>query len=217
MKLYLSPGACSLADHIALHEADMTFEKVKVDLKTKRTEDGRDFNQINPKSYVPALELENGEVLTENVAIMTFISDRARLADPDGDLGRYRLIEMLTFISTEIHKQFKPFFDPNGDQVAKAKAAEKIGTRFKYLAGRMTDDYLFGDEFSVADGYLFTMLTWAKNNNLDIPERLETFFRTMLARPAVTLALQHEGLGDKYSSSASSRDADQFEARTAGP
>ena len=104
MKLYLTSGACSLADHIALHEAGMTFEAVKVDLKTKRTEDGRDFNQINPKGYVPALELENGEVLTENVAIMTLVNDRARLAGPEGDLGRYRLIEMLTFISTEIHK-----------------------------------------------------------------------------------------------------------------
>jgi glutathione S-transferase len=215
MKLYLAPGACSLADHIALHEADMTFEAVKVDLKAKRTEDGRDFTQINPKGYVPALELENGEVLTENVAIMDFISDRARLASPDGDLGRYRLIEMLTFISTEIHKQFKPFFNPNADQAQKDSAAELIGKRFKYLASRLTDDYLFGDEFSVADGYLFTMLTWAKNNKLEIPERLETFFKTMLQRPAVAEALRHEGLEDKFE--ASSRDVDQFEARTAGP
>ena len=93
MKLYLTPGACSLAVHIALHEGGMTFDAVKVDLKTRRTEDGRDFNQVNPKGYVPALELDNGEVLTENVALMTFVSDRARIAAPEGDLGRYRLIE----------------------------------------------------------------------------------------------------------------------------
>jgi glutathione S-transferase len=215
MKLYLTSGACSLADHIALHEADMTFEAVKVDMKTKRTEDGRDFTQVNPKGYVPALELDNGEVLTENVAIMTFISDHARIAAPDGDLGRYRLIEMLAFISTEIHKQFKPYFDPSADQAQKDKAAATIGKRLTYLADRMTEDYLFGDEFSVADGYLFTMLTWAKGNGLDVPERLERFFKLMLDRPAVALALHHEGLEGKFD--ASPRDVDQFEARTAGP
>lgn len=215
MKLYMTPGACSLADHIALHEADMTFEAVKVDLKTKRTEDGRDFTQVNPKGYVPALELENGEVLTENVAIMTFVSDRARLAGPEGDLGRYRLIEMLTFISTEIHKKFTPFFDPSAEQAQKDKAAQAIGKRFNYLADRLSDDYLFGDEFSVADGYLFTMLTWAKGNKLDIPERLERFFKTMLDRPAVALTLQHEGLEGKFDAPA--RETDQFESRTAGP
>ena len=215
MKLYLTPGACSLADHIALHEGGMTFEAVKVDIKTKRTEDGRDFTQVNPKGYVPALELDNGEVLTENVAIMTFVSDRARIAAPEGDLGRYRLIEMLAFISTEIHKQFKPYFDPSADQAQKDKAAENIGKRLNYLAERMTDDYLFGDEFSVADGYLFTMLTWAKGANLDIPDRLELFFRRMLDRPAVALTLHHEGLEGKFDTSP--RDRDQFEARTAGP
>ena len=215
MKLYLTPGACSLACHIALHEGAMTFEAVTVDLKTRRTEDGRDFTQVNPKGYVPALELDNGEVLTENVAIMTFVSDRARIAAPEGDLGCYRLIEMLAFISTEIHKQFKPYFDPSADQAQKDKAAETIGKRLNYLAERMTDDYLFGDEFSVADGYLFTMLTWAKANQLDIPERLQRFFRRMLDQPAVALTLHHEGLEGKFD--APPRDDDQFEARTAGP
>src|ERR1700761_7042052 len=133
MKLYFAPGACSLAGHIALHEAGVAFDRVKVDLKTKTTEDGRDFNQINPKGYVPALELENGEVLTENVAIMTFINDRARMAGPDGDLARYRLIEMLTFISTEIHKKFGPMFDSTADQAQKDKAAKIIGKRLDYL------------------------------------------------------------------------------------
>jgi glutathione S-transferase len=215
MKLYLTPGACSLADHIALHEAGMTFKKVIVDLKTKRTEDGRDFIQVNPKGYVPALELENGEVLTENVAIMSFISDRSRLGGPEGDLGRYRLLEMLTFISTEIHKKFSPFFDPSADQAQKDKAAQTIGKRFDYLAGRLVDEYLFGDEFSVADGYLFTMLTWAKANKLNLPGPLEQFFARMLDRPAVAQALQHEGLAGKFD--VTPRDTDQFEARTAGP
>jgi glutathione S-transferase len=147
---------------------------------------------------------------------MTFISDHARMAGPDGDLGRYRLIEMLTFISTEIHKQFKPYFDPSADQAQKDKAAETIDKRLRYLAGRMTDDYLFGDEFSVADGYLFTMLTWAKGNQLAIPERLEHFFKRMLDRPAVALALHHEGLDGKFDTSRRESD-DPFEARTAGP
>jgi glutathione S-transferase len=215
MKLYLTPGACSLAVHIALHEGGMTFDAVKVDLKTRRTEDGRDFNPVNPKGYVPALELDNGEVLTENVALMTFVSDRARIAAPEGDLGRYRLIEMLAFISTEIHKKFSPYFDPSADQAQKDKAAENIGKRLNYLADRMTEDYLFGDDFSVADGYLFTMLTWAKGNQLAIPERLEQFFKRMLDRPAVALTLHHEGLEGKFD--AAPRDDDQFESRTAGP
>ncbi len=122
---------------------------------------------------------------------------------------------MLSFISTEIHKKFAPYFDPSADQAQMDKANETIGKRFRYLAERMTDDYLFGDEFSVADGYLFTMLTWATGADLDIPDRLELFFRRMLDRPAVALALHHEGLEGKFD--ASPRDRDQYEARTAGP
>src|SRR5437868_6598020 len=109
MKLYLTPGACSLADHIALHEAGLDFDRVKVDLEAKRTEDGRDYSQINPKGYVPALEFDDGEVLTENIAVLSFIADRAPQLTPEVRLGHWRLLEMLAFISTEIHKSFKPF------------------------------------------------------------------------------------------------------------
>src|SRR5579864_1069587 len=108
MKLYLSPGACSLADHIALHEAGLDFDRIKVDLKAKRTEDGRDYSQINPKGYVPALEFDDGEVLTENIAILSVAADKAPALTPAGQFGRFRLLEMLAFISTEIHKAFKP-------------------------------------------------------------------------------------------------------------
>ena len=122
MILYFAPGACSLADHIALHEANLTFDRVKVDLKTHTTEDGRDFTKINPKGYVPALALEGGELLTENIAILSWIADQAPALAPSGALGRYRLLETLAFISTEIHKSFKPFFTPGAADVDKAKA-----------------------------------------------------------------------------------------------
>src|SRR4029079_16972343 len=123
MKLYYSPGACSLADHIALHEAGMEFELVKVDLKTHKLEDGRSFFDINPKGYVPALQFDDGEVLTENVAILSFIAARHPALDAPGELGRYRLLEMLAYISSEVHKAFHPLFDPAATDAEKKTAA----------------------------------------------------------------------------------------------
>lgn len=195
MILYFAPGACSLADHIALHEANLPFDRVKVDLKTHTTEDGRDFTTINPKGYVPALDLGGGEMLTENVAVLSWIADQAPALAPSGALGRHRLLETLAFISTEIHKSFKPFFTPDANDAEKAKAGEVITKRLRLVAGQMHGDYLFGTNAGVADAYLFVMLMWAKKNALQIPAPLQAFFERMKARPAVQLALQHEGLG----------------------
>ena len=194
MILYFTPGACSLADHIALHEAALPFDRVKVDLKTHTTEDGRDFTAINPKGYVPALTLAGGELLTENIAILSWIADQAPALAPKGELARYRLLETLAFISTEIHKSFAPFFSPGSTDADKAAAGAKIAKRLGLIAGTLKGAYLFGEDASVADAYLFVMLMWAKMNKVEIPPALSAFSDRMSARPAVQLALKHEGL-----------------------
>ena len=200
MKLYVSSGACSLADHIAMHEAALNFDRVNVDLKAKRTEDGRDYAQINPKGYVPALQLDDGQVLTENVAILSWVADQDPSLAPSGPMGRYRLLEMLAFISTEIHKGFKPFFRPDSSEAEKAAAAETIGKRLAFLAGNLKDDYLFGSQASVADAYLFVMCLWAQKTGLALTDPLPAFVARMKARPAVRLALEHEGLAERAAS-----------------
>jgi glutathione S-transferase len=192
MKLYYAPGACSLADHIALHEAGLDFSHERVDLKAKRTESGADYLAINPKGYVPALELDGGTLLTENVAILDWIAGQApQLAPRGGPIARTHLLEMLAYISSEIHKGFKPFFAGAGDD-EKAKAAEQLGKRFAYLADRMQGDYLFGSEFSVADAYLFVMLLWAEKNDVDVPAPFAALRDRVRQRPAVRTALAHE-------------------------
>ena len=193
MKLYYSPGACSLADHIALHEADISFERVKVDLKTKLTESGENYNGINPKGYVPSLQFDDGEILTENVAILSWVADKAPSLSPEGEHGKLRLLEMLAFISTELHKQFGRVFRPSSD-AEKSAAQEKIGQRLSLLADGLKGDYLFGSKATVADSYLFVMLLWAKKVGLTIPQALVAFSDRMRARPAVHKALEHEGL-----------------------
>jgi glutathione S-transferase len=200
MKLYFAPGACSLADHIAMHEAGLDFERIKVDLKTKQTEDGRDYLQINPKGYVPAVEFDDGEVLTENVAILGVVADKAPQLTPEGRFGHVRLTEMLAYISTEIHKAFKPFFGPDATDAEKQAAGEVLAKRFGYLAERLKGDYLFGDKFTVADAYLFVMCLWAQKNGLSLPDPLPAFVARMKARPAVRLALEHEGLAEPAAS-----------------
>ena len=194
MKLYYSPGACSMADHIALHEAGLPFEHEKVDLKAKRTESGADYTAVNPKGYVPALTLDSGETVTENIAILDWIAHQAPDLKPDGDLGHTHLLEMLAYISTELHKSFAPFFQ-GGDEDAKRKAADKIGKRLSYLAERMDGDYLFGSRFTVADCYLFVMLMWARKNDVDLPLPLPAYFDRVKARDSVATAMEHEGLG----------------------
>lgn len=194
MILYYSPGACSLADHIALHEAGLQFDRVKVDLKAKRTEDGRDFTTINPKGYVPALDLGGGDILTENIAVLGWVADQDSSLAPDGKEGRYRLLETLAYISTEVHKSFKPLFTPGTSDEDKQAAKDAIGKRLGFIAERMQGDYLFGDRFTVPDAYLFVMLTWAKRFGITLPEPLPAFFDRMKERPAVQLAFKHEGL-----------------------
>lgn len=193
MKLYLAPGACSLADHIALHEAGLTFDPIRVDLRTRTTEDGQNFNEVNPKGYVPALVLDDGQLLTENVAILSWVAERAPELVPAGELGRIRLLEMLAFIGTELHKPFVRAFFPTSD-AEKTAAREIIGKRLDFSAQQLAGDYLFGREVTVADAYLYVMLRWARMSEFDVPEPLPAYALRMEARPAVQLALQHEGL-----------------------
>ena len=196
MKLYLAPGACSLSEHIALHEAGLPFERVSVDLRTKRTQDGVDYNTINPKGYVPALVLDDGQMLTENVAILDWIADHCPRLAPQGEHAHSRMLEMLAFISTEIHKQFGRTFFPTSD-AEKDAAFEKIDRRLSYLAERLKSDYLFGLDVTVADAYLYVMLRWAVAKERPLPGPLAAYKARMEARPAVKLALQHEGLDQK--------------------
>jgi glutathione S-transferase len=193
MKLYYAPGACSLSDHIALHEAGLSFEYEKVDLKTKRTESGADFAKINPKGYVPALTLDSGETLSENVAILDWIAHQDSKLKPPGPMGHTHLLEALAYISTEIHKGFKPFFSGGGDD-QKAAAGETIAKRMAYLADTMAGEYLFGADVSVADCYLFVMLLWAQQNGVQAPGALVALRDRVIERPSAQTAMRHEGL-----------------------
>ena len=202
MKLYFSPGACSLSPHIALQESGLAYTTEKVDLRAKKTDGGADYLAINPRGYVPALVLDNGDVLTEGPAIVQYIADQApakRLAPAAGGAGHYHLLEWLNFISAEIHKGFAPLFNPASTDEAKEQARANLSRRFgqaeKMLKGR---DYLVGDAFSVADGYLFTILNWTKKVGPDIGDwpQLQAFHSRIGARPAVQQAMRAEGLID---------------------
>ena len=193
MKLYYAPGACSLADHIALHEAGLSFEHEKVDLKAKRTESGTDFLTINPKGYVPALTLDTGETLSENIAILDWIAHQDSALKPAGPMGHTHLLEALAYISTEIHKAYKPFFAGGSDD-EKAKAAAAIVKRMEYLADTMAADFLLGDKMSVADCYLFVMLLWARKFDVGAPAKLAALRDRMMELPSVKKAMNHEGL-----------------------
>lgn len=193
MRLYLAPGACSQADHIALNEAGMAFDTVKVDIPNRRTETGEDFEKINAKGYVPALVLDDGSLLTENTAILAWIADEMPALAPDGPRGRIRLIEMLAFIASEIHKPFIRTFFPTSDKDGKV-CSGLIAKRFTCTADQMAGDYLFGDRFTTADAYLYVMLRWAAPSGMDIPARLKAFADRVSARPAVARTLKAEGL-----------------------
>ena len=194
MKLYYSPGACSLAAHIAMHEAGMDLQLVKVDLKGHKLDDGSSFLKINPKGYVPALQFDDGELLTENVAILSFIADKEPKLALSGHLGRYRLIEMLAYFAAELHKAFHPLFVPTSSDAEKKSAAAAVESKLKFVATKFAGPYLFGPHMTVADTYLFVMLTWASSMNLAIPGELVAFRDRMYERPSVKLALKHEGL-----------------------
>lgn len=194
MKLYYAPGACSLAGHIMLHEAGLAFEHEKVDLRAKTTESGADFSAINPKGYVPALVLDDGALLTENIAVLDWIGQQTPRLTPSGTLARTRLLETLAYISTEVHKSFTPFFTPGATDEAKAEASAMIARRLSFLADRWQGDYLFGADVGVADAYLFVMLLWAEKNGVSVPEPLPAFRDRMMTRNAVRTAMTHEGL-----------------------
>lgn len=198
MRLYYAPGACSLSPHIVAREAGLDLELVKVDLKSHKTETGADFYEINPKGYVPALQLEGGEVLTENPAVVLFMAEQkpgAALAPEIGGLDRYRCYEWLNFISTEVHKAFAPLF-MNASEAEQEAAKKQIRKRFDYIESRLENDYLLGDDFSVADAYLFTIANWLDLHKIDSSAwpRLRAFQKRVAARPAVQQALREEGL-----------------------
>jgi glutathione S-transferase len=199
MKLYYSPGACSLAPHIILREAGYKFDLEKVDLGKKTTAGGEGFARINPKGYVPALKLDDGQVLTEGIAIDLYLADHKEesgLAPKAGTLERYRLIEWLAFISTELHKQFAPLFKPATPEATKQAQKDLLANRFDYIAGQLTNkQYLMG-EFTVADAYLFTVLNWTGHLKIDMSKWpvLETYMTRVASRPQVQAALKAEGL-----------------------
>jgi len=185
--------ACSLADHIALQESGAPYEREQVDLKTKRIISGGDFNKITPKGYVPALVLDNGETLTENIAILDWLAGRFPRLGGTGPLGRTRVLEALTYISTELHGGFKPMWHAGSD-AERAKAKADLAARFKLLSDRMMAEYLFGDEPTVADFYLFVMLLWAERFGVEISPQLADLRTRLKTRPAVQMAMQQEGL-----------------------
>jgi glutathione S-transferase len=197
MKLYISPGACSMASNIALREAGIPFEIAKVDKRTKRV-DGVDFATINPKGYVPALRLDDGQVLTENVAVLQYIADlkpATKLAPPAGTMDRYRLQEWLSFINSELHKSFSPLFSPEATEDTKTYARNYIAKRLAYLETALGDKkYVMGDEFTIADAYLFTVLGWGSRVGVDIGPKLQAYVDRVRARPHVIEALTAEGL-----------------------
>jgi glutathione S-transferase len=200
MKLYYSPGACSLSPHIALHEAGLAFEAVPAPTKTHQLPDGTDYYTINPLGYVPLLELDGGERLREGPAIVQYIADQApqkNLAPANGTLARYRLQEWLTFVGTELHKGFSPLFNPATPEEFKTATKDKLGQRLKWVDGQLAGkQYLMGDAFSVADGYLFTVTNWASRVGVDITglANLVAYRARVGARPAVQAAMKAEGL-----------------------
>ena len=200
MKLYYSPGACSLSPHIALHEAGLAFEPVLASTKTHKLQDGTDYYGINPLGYVPLLELDDGTLLREGPAIVQYIADQApskNLAPANGTLQRYRLQEWLTFIGTEVHKTFSPLFRPETPDEYKTISREKLASRLKWVDSQLEGKpYLMGDHFSVADGYLFTVTNWTKPTGVDISglANLLAYRERISARPAVQAAMKAEGL-----------------------
>jgi glutathione S-transferase len=197
VKLYYMTGACSLASGISLLEAGLKFEWVKVDRHSRRTADGLDFNEVNPKGYVPALRLDNGEVLTENVAVLQYIADRnpaAKLAPPAGTMERYRLVEWLAFIGSEVHKNFSPLFRDVSEDV-KQFARTNMTNRLNYLERTIGNrTFLMGEQFTVADAYLYVVLSWSAHVNVDLAQwpQLKRHVERVGGRPHVIEALQAE-------------------------
>jgi glutathione S-transferase len=200
MKLYYSPGACSLSPHIVSRELGIPVELKKVNTKDKTIEDGGDYWKVNARGYVPALELDDGQVLTEGPAIVQYLADKkpeTGLAPKAGSFERYRLQEWLNFLTSEVHKQFSPLFKPNTPEDYKSIAKQNLATRFDWLDKQLEGkDYLMGKQFTVADAYLFVLLGWTKPTQIDLARwpSLAAFHKRVGARPKVKEALQAEGL-----------------------
>ena len=200
MKLYYSPGACSQAPHILLHEIGLDHDAARVDLRSKRLEDGGDYLAINPKGAVPALELDSGEVLTENAVILQYLGDRANWPEvlpPTGDFRRYRVLEMVNFITTELHKRFGFLFNPDATDEMKQLVVADLGKKLDFIDQRLgAGPYLFGEDLKLPDPYLFVITGWAEKmlGGLDRWPHLAAFRARMLERPSVRHVLRFEGL-----------------------
>jgi glutathione S-transferase len=200
MKLYYAAGACSLSPHIVALEAGIPVELIKVDNKAKRTASGEDFLQINPKGYVPALQLESGELLTEGPAIVQYLADlkpEAGLAPAHGTTARYRLQEMLGYINSELHKSYSPLFKPETPDAVRDERKAYLRKRYAFLEQHLAKhDWLIGEQFTAADAYLFTVTNWAQHVSLDLSEfpAIVAFQQRVASRPKVQSALQAEGL-----------------------
>ncbi len=200
MKLYFSPGACSMAPHIALRELGLTADVEQVDLRAKLTKSGEDYSRVNPKGYVPALRLDDGQVLTEVAVILQYLADQkpeAGLLAKTGTLERYHVLEWLNFISSEIHKQFGPFFNPKITPEWRENQVDLLGRRFDYVSAQLQGkSYLMGEKFTVADAYLFTILAWHRFANIDLGKwpALKDYHARIAARPAVQATMKTEGL-----------------------
>ncbi len=200
MKLFYTPGACSMAVHIALNEAGVKYDLEKVDLQTKKTESGLDFLTINPKGYVPCLQLDNGEYLTEVGALLQYIADsnpQKNLLPAVGDVARYRVLEAANFVSTELHKNFGPLFNPATTEEARAERLELIGKRLDFINAQLEGkDFLVGDQFTIADAYLTTVLGWANFAKLDLAPwtNIGAYAGKMMSRAGVVATLKAEGM-----------------------
>jgi glutathione S-transferase len=200
MKLYYSPGACSLSSHIALREAGMAFDLEKVDLAAKKTESGADFKAINPKGYVPALQLDSGDVLTEAGAIAQYVADskpETKLAPTPATLERAHFNETINFIATELHKGFGPLWKPTTPDAYKQTVRDTLATRFDMIEAKLAKQpYLTGQNFTVADGYAFTILNWSNFQKMDMSKwpNIQAYMARVAARPKVQEALKAEGL-----------------------
>ena len=200
MKLYYSPGACSLSPHIVLNEAGLPFEKIKADTKTKVLPDGSDYRSVNPLGYVPLLELDDGTKITEGPAIVQYIADQVpakKLAPPNGTMERVKLQTWLNFVTSELHKGFSPLFNPSMPDEAKKIFRERLGTRFAYLDKHLaSNDHLMGKDFSVADAYAFVVSNWAGRVDVDLSSyaNVLAWRKRVGARPAVQAAMKAEGL-----------------------
>jgi glutathione S-transferase len=212
MKLYYSPGACSLATHIVLHETGLKFDAIKVNLRTKQIESahdgagaanadvGKDYTKINPKGSVPAIVLDDGQLLTEGAVLLQYIADQkpqTGLMPKFGSMERYQCMEWLNYIATEVHKGCAPLFNPASTDEMKTTARTQLAKKFDFISEKMQkNNFLMGSQFTSPDAYLFTILSWTPRLGIDMSKwpTLSAFYERTKARPAVNLAMKHEGL-----------------------